>query len=152
VLFIAAVVIAIAQGTSNSANDNQPTAQDAGPVEACKELPPAQAIETVVAPGPEVSKEKARFSGAWEGMAGSDFAGLVVTNVTETDATSFYVFGTLRGRLVSQFRPDGSLHQGGNQQITFTWSFGASPNVLQVLRLEGNNRVEYTMKRCTLQP
>ncbi|HLF76467.1 MAG TPA: hypothetical protein VJB57_03165 [Dehalococcoidia bacterium] len=153
-LLVAVVLVALARGGGDSSDSDAPGGNEAqgGPIQPCTGLPPAQAIEPVIKPGQDVPADKARFSGAWEGMAGSEYAGLVVTNLSATDATSFYVFGNLRGRLVSQFRADGSLHQGGNQQITYTWSFGATPNVLESVRQEGNDRVAYTMRKCTLQP
>jgi hypothetical protein len=123
-----------------------------GPVMPCRDMPPPQAVDPIQPPGPGVPAANAAFLGAWEGMAGSEHAGLVVSRVDAREAESFYIFGVLRGGLVSQFRPDGSLHQGGNSHITFTWSFGRDPNVLESVRREGNNSVTYTMKKCTLQP
>jgi hypothetical protein len=124
-----------------------------GPILPCKDMPPLQALESpITPPGPGVPSHLGAFLGAWEGTAGGEHVGLVIMTVDAREAVSFYIYGPLRGRLVSQFRPDGSLHQGGNSQITFTWSFGRDPNVLESKRMEGNNSITYTMKKCTLEP
>jgi hypothetical protein len=123
------------------------------PLQQCRDMPSLQAIEgPIMALGEGVPQQHARFLGAWEGTAEGQHVGLVVINVDAREAVSFYIYGALRGRLVSPFRPDGTLHHGGNSHITFTWSFGRDPNTLESLRREGNNTVNYTMKKCTLEP
>ena len=139
-------------GQSDEGKSAPATAANSGPAPACKDLPPARAIEPIVAPGRDVPANLAAFSGAWEGNDGATYAGLVVQNVDAKEATSFYVYGPLRGRFVSQFLPDGSLHQGGSQQITFTWTLDKDRAGMTAVRLEGNNRSTYAMKKCTLQP
>jgi hypothetical protein len=129
-------------------------AKSAGPVLPCQDMPPLQAIEggRIVPPGADIPPNLAAYSGAWEGVAGSQHAGLVVVSMTAQEATGFYIFGGLRGRIVSEFQPDGSLHQGGRGQITFTWSRGRDVNELLSVRQEGNDTITYTMRRCELAP
>ncbi len=78
--------------------------------------------------------------------------GLIVLSVDDKEATSVYFYGPLSGRLVSQFQPDGSLHQGGTQQIQFTWTLAPGGTTMLGVRKEGSAVSSYEMKKCTLQP
>jgi len=124
----------------------------AGPVEACKDLPPAIAFPNVTAPGPEVPPDRAAFWGAWEGTASGRLAWLVVETVDARAATNTLHFAGTTGGGLAEFRDDGSLHLGGRGQITYTWAKGRDVNELAGVRQEGNDTITYAMRRCTLQP